>query len=220
MNYLSHYYVHQKNTSPLYSLGLIFPDISRGFVKNPGKLNTVHYQELAPLAEGCLQHYEADKQFHSSEFFDWGTKTCIELLKNTPFEGSVDRRWFMGHVLFEMLVDRILIRHKPKVGADFYSELRGIEHQMVKSFLELHEAREIEKFLKYFEHFRSAAYIQNYPDNNLFAFSFSKIMRKVGLDELSLTNKIILQECVLALEEGAFKNVQQLLFELKEIFKK
>ena len=39
MNYLSHFYAHQKDEDPMYSLGLILPDISRGFVKVPGKLS-------------------------------------------------------------------------------------------------------------------------------------------------------------------------------------
>lgn len=220
MNYLSHYYVHQKNSNPLYSLGLIFPDISRGFVKHPGKFSLQEYLELSPLAEGCLQHYEADKQFHSSAFFDWGTKICIEELKKSPFEGSVERRWFMGHVLFEMVLDRILIRHKPKVGSDFYSELGEINQQHVKKFMILHDAVEIEKFLIFFEHFRRAAYIKNYTDNNLFAFSFSRIMKKAGLPELSFANKIVLQECVWELEKTAFRNAQELLFELKDTVKK
>jgi hypothetical protein len=44
-------------------------------------------------------------------------------------------------------------------------------------------------------------------------------MKKAGLPELSHTNKIVLQECVWNLEDNAFKNVQGILQELKEVFK-
>ena len=43
-------------------------------------------------------------------------------------------------------------------------------------------------------------------------------MKKAGLPELSLSNKIVLQECVWELENNDFKNVQSVLFQLKEVF--
>ena len=218
MNYLSHFYVHQKDEDPMYSLGLIFPDISRGFVKVPGKLNKDEYLSFIPLAQGCLQHYMADKQFHSSHFFKWGSQVCTEILKDAPFEGEVNRRWFMGHVLFEMLLDRIIVNHQPMVAEHFYQELSAISLARLKDFVILHPHQDIEKFLHIFHHFRSAAYIKNYPDNNIFAFSLSRIMKKAGLPELSLSNKIVLQECVWELENNDFKNVQSVLFQLKEVF--
>ena len=219
MNYLSHYYVHQKEKDPLYSLGLIFPDISRGFVKVPGKLPQSSYGQFLPLAEGCLQHYLADKQFHASDFFSWGSHACTLVLKKANFEGEVNRRWFMGHVLFEMLLDRMIMNHQPMVSEHFYIDIRTINLSGVKDFVILHAHQDIEKFLHFFDHFRSAAYIKNYPDNNLFAFSLSRIMKKAGLPELSLSNKIVLQECVWELENNAFKNAQSILFQLKEVFK-
>jgi hypothetical protein len=118
-----------------------------------------------------------------------------------------------------MLLDRILIRHKNQVGKDFYDDLNRVEIQSILTFIQLHPNKESERFIRFFEHFRKAAYIRNYTDNNLFAFSLSRIMMKAGLPELSLSNKIVVQECVWELEENAFKNAQSILFELKEVFK-
>ncbi len=219
LNYLSHYYIHQNGDNPLYSLGLVFPDLSRGFVKKPGVLNNSDYGSLSPLALGCQKHYEADKIFHGSPFFKWGTETCIEVLKKAKFQDQVDRRWFIGHVLFEMLLDRLLIRHNTQVGSDFYNDLNAVEIQDIQRFIDFHSNKETDRFLRFFEHFRKAAYIRNYPDNNLFAFSLSRIMMKAGLPELSLANKIVIQECVWDLEGDAFKNAQSILFELKDVFK-
>jgi hypothetical protein len=220
MNYLSHFYVHQNGNNPHYSLGLIFPDLSRGFVKLPGKLESSVYGNLHAMAAGCMQHYQADKQFHASPFFEWGTHTCTQMLNNAKFTETVNRRWFMGHVLFEMLLDRLLINHQPQVGIDFYADLQELSLKDMQQFVSFHQHNDYDRFLRFFEHFRSVAYIQNYPDNNLFAFSLSRIMKKAGLAELSLPDKIVLQECVWDLESNAFKNVQSVLFELKEVFKK
>jgi hypothetical protein len=142
------------------------------------------------------------------------------MLNKAKFTETVNRRWFMGHVLFEMLLDRLLINHQPQVGIDFYADLQELRLNDMQQFVSFHQHNDYDRFLRFFEHFRSVAYIQNYPDNNLFAFSLSRIMKKAGLAELSLPDKIVLQECVWDLESNAFKNVQSVLFELKEVFKK
>ncbi|OYU94749.1 MAG: hypothetical protein CFE21_13745 [Bacteroidetes bacterium B1(2017)] len=219
MNFLSHFYIHQQGPNPLYSTGLVLPDLARGFVKHPGKLENTNYAHLLDLALGCRQHYLADKVFHGSEFFTWGTHQCTEVVKQAKFETQVERRWFIGHILFELLLDRILVRHQPQVAIDFYENLRLLQANELNEFISLHEHKEKDRFLKFFEHFRKAAYIHNYPDNNLFAFSLSRIIIRAGLPELSHADKIVLQECVWQLEANQFKNAQGILIELKEVFK-
>ena len=219
LNYLSHFYVHQIGDSPQYTSGLIFPDLARGFVKKPGNLPLESYAHLKDFAKGCQQHYAADKIFHSSEFFHWGTNQCTEVVKAASFESDVQRRWFIGHILFELLLDRILVRHQPKVAIDFYENLQNLDQIHLLEFISLHEHKEKDRFLRFFEHFRIASYINNYPNNNLFAYSLSRIIMKAGLPELTLTDKVVLQECVLELENSAFKNVQRILLELKEVFR-
>lgn len=220
MNYLSHYYIYQDNKSnPLYTLGLVFPDLSRGFVSAAGKKDLPLHPHLDPLVLGCRKHYEADKIFHACTFFEEGSHLCVEVLKKARFETEVPRRWFIGHILFELLLDRILVRHQPQVCIDFYNDLNALNREDLKEFIGLHAHKDQERFLKFFEHFCKAAYIRNYPDNNLFAFSLSRIILKAGLPALSLTDKIVLQECVWELEETRFKESQGVLFELKEVFK-
>ena len=219
LNYLSHFYIHQLGENPQYTSGLIFPDLARGFVKKPGNLTLESYAHLEDFAKGCQQHYAADKIFHASAFFHWGTQQCTQMVKAAQFESEVQRRWFIGHILFELLLDRILVRHQPKVAIDFYENLQKLEQNHLQEFISLHDHKEKDRFLRFFEHFRIASYIKNYTDNNLFAYSLSRIMMKAGLPQLTLIDKVVLQECVLELENSAFKNVQQILLELKEVFK-
>jgi hypothetical protein len=203
----------------MYTAGLVLPDLTRGFVKNLGKLKEHDYGIYEPLAAGCLQHYSADKIFHGSAFFEWGTHACVEAVKRMRFESEVARKWFIGHILFELLVDRILVRHKPSVASDFYAQLNTLDQTELNQFISLHEHTNKDSFLKFYVHFRKVAYIKNYTDNNLFAYSLSRIILKAGLPALTLTDKMVLQECVWELEENEFKNAQQLLIELKEVFK-
>lgn len=220
MNYLSHYFIYQEaESNPLYTLGLVFPDLSRGFVSAPGKKELNQHPHLQDLVRGCRKHYEADKIFHGSHFFEEGAAVCVDVLKKARFDTDVQRRWFIGHILFELLIDRILVRHIPKVSDEFYADLNALNRADLKEFIQLHPHKDLERFLKFFEHFCKAAYIRNYPDNNLFAFSLSRIILKAGLPALSLADKIVLQECVWELEANRFKDAQTVLFELKEVFK-
>jgi hypothetical protein len=219
LNFLSHFYVHQQGNNPLFSTGLVFPDLARGFGKQIGKLELNQYGSLSELALGCKHHYQADKIFHSSSFFEWGTQACINQLKQAQFDTQVERKWFIGHILFELLLDRILVRHQPQVAHDFYTQLNLVSQSQLDDFISLHSFQEKDRFLKFYAHFRKAAYIRNYTDNNLFAFSLSRIILRAGLPALSLADKVVLQECVLNLENKEFKNAQSILFELKEVFK-
>ncbi len=218
MNYLSHFYVHQELGLPYYNLGLILPDLGRGFVKTFKNCPVTNDIDFEQMLTGCLQHYEADKVFHASAFFEWGSDICIEALKAAQFEEEVDRRWFIGHVLFEMLVDRILVRHKPSVILDFYNNLLLADPQKVLNFFNLNQAKESERFLQNFVHFRKVQYIKNYPDNNLFVYSLSRVLMRAHLPPLSIGDRLVMQQCLLELENSEFKRVDELFLKLKSVF--
>ena len=194
------------------------PDLGRGFVKSFKQTSSIDDFEFQNLYAGCSKHYEADKIFHASEFFKWGSKVCVDLLKVTPFQELVERRWFIGHVLFEMLLDRILVRHKPKVLSDFYENLNLADTQTLQKFFILNHSVDIEKFMNFFIHFRRVGYIKNYTDNNLFVYSLNRLFMRAKLPPLSLYDQVLMQECLLFLEDTEFKRVDELLLRLKQVF--
>ena len=218
MNYLSHFYIHQKPGESYYNAGLIMPDLARGFVKS--FKNKVLYvgSDLQALHIGCLQHYNADKTFHASEFFEWGSHLCTAAVKKLIFKGEVERRWFIGHVLFEMFLDKLLVQHKKQVYIDFYESLNQTDLLVLKEFLDLNTASNSDKLLQNFNHFRSVQYIINYTNTNLFVFSLSRVLIRAGLKPLSFYDKMILEECVLKLEDTEFRDVYTILLKLKQVF--
>lgn len=170
------------------------------------------------LNEGCSKHLAADKRFHASLFFEKGSAQCLEVVKNLPFQETIQRKWFIGHILFEMLLDRLLVQHAPSVAPRFYSYMRQIEEQKLADFMNHHNCTDTVRFLRNFEHFRKVGYIANYTDNNLFAYSLSRVLMRAGLPPLSFADKHILMEGVQELESGFFANRQALLYELKNVF--
>ncbi|MBC7383553.1 MAG: hypothetical protein H7296_11290 [Bacteroidia bacterium] len=219
MNYLSHFYIHQKPNDPYFNAGLILPDLGRSFVKtfkevliNPADLN------LCAISNGCLQHYEADKLFHGSEFFKWGTLICTEELKDLHFNNVVEKRWFIGHILFEMLLDRLLVRHQPQVLTDFYDQIQLADLNQIKEFFILSKVNRKEKLLQYFNHFRKVQYIRSYIDTNLFVYSLSRVLIRAGLPALTFSDRAILEECVKRMENDIFKDAYHVLLRLKKVF--
>ncbi len=215
MNYLCHYFVDANpSESPEYHLGLVLPDLARGQIKG---LNKADFKK-DNLLRGCYKHLQADKRFHHSHFFEVGSKQCIEFIKKLPFTNTIERKWFIGHVLFEMLLDRLLVQHFNDVAPSFYTQLKTIDEQLLNNFLVEFNCPDIARFMKGFNHFRTAAYIANYPDNNLFAYSLSRVMKRVGLPELSFSDKVVLMEGIEEIENTMFVNRQKLFLELKNIF--
>jgi hypothetical protein len=221
LNFLSHFYIdEQPHKSAAYHLGLILPDISRGLVKGLGRHPTliIENEFFMDLNEGCRKHLAADKRFHASPFFEHGSAQCLEMIKQLPFQEIIHRKWFIGHILFEMLLDRLLVQHITIVAPRFYNYMRQIEENKLADFMNHHNCSDTVRFLRNFEHFRKVGYIANYPDNNLFAYSLSRVLMRAGLPPLSFADKQILMEGVQQLESRFFANRQALLYELKNVF--
>lgn len=221
MNFLSHFYIDEHpQKSAAYHLGLILPDISRSLVKGLGRHKSLGIETafFIDLNEGCSRHLAADKRFHASPFFEHGSAQCLEMVKQLPFQETIHRKWFIGHILFEMLLDRLLVQHVQTVAPRFYSFMRQIDESKLADFMNHHNCTDTARFLRNFEHFRKVGYIAKYPDNNLFAYSLSRVLMSAGLPSLSFGDKQILMEGVQELESGFFANRQALLYELKNVF--
>ncbi len=218
MNYLSHFYVHERPGNAYFNTGLVLPDLARSYVKRFSNATVYDDPQHVELQLGCMQHYADDKAFHSSSFFEEGTAACIAEIKETLFDGVMERRWFIGHILFEMLLDRLLVRHQPAVANRFYDQLDQTGTEKLHEFLKLNEATKSEKLMENFGHFRRARYIRNYTDNNLFVYSLSRVLLRARLPELSAINRGILEDCITKLEAGPFKEAYSVLLAMKNVF--
>lgn len=219
MNYLSHFYISSKPDNYYYNLGLILPDISRGYVKTFKHEPILNDEELYWLQQGCLQHYTDDKTFHASEFFKQGSEICTQLVNNAGFSSEINRKWFLGHVLFELYVDRALVMHINKLATTFYNNLQQIDYTKLHRFLTLHQCTDAERVTTAVKNFTQAAYIKNYTDNNLFVYSLTRIMMRAKAGAFNASDKLILLDCVNQLENLILKDKLSLLYLLNNTFK-
>lgn len=200
MNYFSHFFVdHQSGNHP-YNTGLLLPDVTRGRLKgfrspyNAGDdIGTQFYM-------GCQAHYRADKLFHASHFFVRLSELALKHINNAPFSDAVHRKWFIAHILTELMIDRILVGKYRNLLNDFYESLTKAGDEHLRSFLEYFEMDDVDSFFEFFNHFRSVQYIHYYTDNNKFVYSLNRIVIRAGLGGLSEADQTVLLETALQFE--------------------
>ncbi len=218
MNYLSHFYIDQKPGNHYYNVGLLLPDFARNHVTSFSKSALFDKEEHTQIHTGCIAHYVADKKFHSSDFFEHYTEAFRNHLKAAPFSDSFQRRWFLAHILFEMMIDRLMVKHLNGLCQTYYRGLDEVEPIVLGEFLQLNQAKNPDELLRNFNHFRNAKYIFQYIDNNTFVYSLSRVLQYAGVGIMSVEDKLILRQCIIDLEEGVFKNALQIITEVKSIF--
>lgn len=218
MNYLSHFYIDQKPDNHYYNVGLLLPDFARNHVTSFSKSALFEKEEHRQIHAGCMAHYAADKKFHSSDFFEHYTEAFRNHLKAAPFSDSFQRRWFLAHILFEMMIDRLLVKHINGLCKNYYHSLDKIEAIVLGEFLQLNQAKNPNELLRNFNHFRNAKYIFQYIDNNTLVYSLSRVLQYVGVSVMSIEDKLVLRQCIIELEESIFKNALQIITEVKSIF--
>lgn len=220
MNYLSHFIIDHTAADHYFNSALIFPDICKRWIKTfnhpePSKDFTLNQHSLL---NGCLRHYKRDKQFHASPFFEKYQQYVNNHLKTVNFTEAVERKWFIAHVLTELLIDRTFVRVYPQYVDAFYTSLTSIDNKELEGFLKYYGMVDSTEFFNFFDHFRTVKYIYYYTDNNKFLYSLTRIMLRVGLKELNGVDAQLMQEAIHYIESTCMSNGEVLLAELKEVF--
>jgi hypothetical protein len=220
MNYFSHFVVDHQPGNHEYNTGLLLPDITRRWIKKfqapaPGEqISPIHYAFL----QGCLQHYQSDKQFHSSSFFDRYFRELSNRIGQADMAGSLERKWFISHVMLELLIDRVIVGYDKQLLDSFYESLDKADDAGLRSFLKANGMKNDDAFFTFFDHFRSVQYIYQYTDNNAFAYSLNRIMMRAGVKQFSETDSAALIGVMLGFEKEYFGNAAKMIAELKAVF--
>lgn len=220
MNYLSHFIVDQKEGEYYFNSALILPDIAKRWVKtfqHPNPSLSFSPNQRSLLA-GCLRHYKRDKEFHASSFFEHYQHITNERLKSISFTGTVNRKWFIAHILTELLIDRCFVRQFPHLVDAFYESLNAISDEELAGFLKYYGVEDTTDFFTFFNHFRSVRYIYYYTDNNKFLYSLGRIMMRVGLPDFNEKDSGLMLEAIQQIESENMKNGAGLYVELMNVF--
>lgn len=190
MNYFAHYYFDHKEANPYYNAGLVLPDFARSAAGNK-HINTSleHDFTLQPhffhLNEGSKQHYATDGFFHNTPFFSHCTHFIEDLFVKHNFPKDGQRFWFLSHILFELILDRVLIQQHPQKLDDFYTALRQCSLKTVVDFLALSGKDGSDRFSKFWNGFLEAQYLQYYLIDEKLLYSINRVVTRAKQPELN-----------------------------------
>ena len=204
MNFLSHYYFDRGTTNCYHTLGTVLPDL----LKNADKTILIHPEKLhhsdpaiSDLIAGWKKHLLVDRYFHSSDFFITRSSELRKLL--TPaVEGSPVKPFFLGHIALELILDNLLITTGKISVDDFYSLLAGCSQDKIKEFLNFSGLQDTDRFLRFFDKFKSNRYLETYADTNQISYALKRVCMRIWDDPFTPQHEEKMDE-VLSAYRGA-----------------
>lgn len=178
MNFLSHYFFYQKQ-DPYFNTGLILPDLVKNYCQTHIQISG-HFNRPAfiNLAEGCQTHLNCDKKFHNSEFF----KSTTNYLSETfDAQCAWPRKWFLNHLLMEILLDRVLMDMHSNLCQSFYNNLQQVDIDELLVFIRKLGVVNGQNFKIGFEKFVEHQFLFEYQYNEKISFALNKVYQKVGI---------------------------------------
>lgn len=218
MNYLSHYYIDNKPGNHYYNSALFIPDFARNYARGFHLIHLDLKSNEQQLQLGCIAHLNADKLFHPSPFFKKYSEIINFELKNYEPLTHLNRKWFLSHIIFEMLIDRILVKHFPSTCHSFYNDLNSIDTKTFEEFVLRYAYKNIDQFMRNFKHFCEVKYLFGYTFNDSFVFSIARVYKYATTIEMNMSDKFFLKEFISKIEQQYFYDPILIITELKHVF--
>lgn len=214
MNFIAHYHFYRREDA-YYNLGLVLPDLTKNFCKSHLRpKETFMHPQLKALAMGSLEHLKADKIFHQSRFF----KQCEELVSHLlDLEANWPRKWFLNHLLSEILIDRVIMERFPKICDEFYNDLKAVSTDQVELFLKMSGIANYQNFTHGFKRFVEIAFIYEYMYNEKIIFALGRVYSRLGIEYTwTEKDKMLLQENIPMILDFIHLELESLESELKQ----
>jgi hypothetical protein len=179
MNFISHYHFY-KTVDSYYNVGLVLPDLVKNFCKTHLKPKEQFVQRtMNSINSGSKMHLEADRIFHQSLFFKESEKFLSHLMDN---KAIWPRKWFLNHLLCEILIDRLIMeRHSNEVD-DFYMHLKNIDPAQVELYLKLIGIQNYQNFTPGFERFVNNPFLFEYIHNEKIIYALGRVYQRIGIN--------------------------------------
>lgn len=169
MNYLSHYYLFYPDEKPAFVTGLILPDITRtAHKKFRLKVNFEHLPaSFSELEKGVDLHFKTDIIFHKAAFFKKHTSRIKEIARQYDLDSLNKYLSFFAHLVFELMIDKILMLENPALVDTFYNVLLKLDRKEIEKYL-FHKKKSeyLYNFNTFYNRFLEEQFLRNYikPD--------------------------------------------------------
>ncbi|WP_256007302.1 hypothetical protein [Pedobacter deserti] len=183
MNFLSHYYFERDNPDDNMVLGVVLPDLIKNAQKKnlyPDKFPEAFLDDERQMAilKGWERHLEADRIFHSSEFFTFYTNE-LKLLTAAACKGSVVKPFFLAHIGLELMLDHLLVSEGMVTPERFYEHLESADREALDIFLLRSGLDSTAPFFSFFDSFISSRYLLSYRKLENITYALNRICMRL-----------------------------------------
>ena len=200
MNYFAHAIRHLDR--PAFLAGLALPDWL-SVVDRKVRLRAKHIEaqrgeldtEQNEIADGILQHLEDDRWFHGTEGFYQVTAQVGAAFRKVLGEEETWRCGFLGHIVSELLLDSVLIEHRPELLDEYYAVMNSWNPHQIEAVVNLVGTQPTTNVVRFVELFIAERFLFDYQDDTTLLRRLNQVMRRVSLTPLPA-------ECREALQEG------------------
>lgn len=192
MNLLSHFYLDRNRVNSHFIVGAATPDLL-SIYNSSVRAKAVHLkrmdQETAgrinpAFLEGLKRHFTADAIFHSSPLFHEHTHRISELLKERFPNTDVPRKFFIGHILLELILDKVLIDLHPGLLDSYYGHFQALQpFRVIRTSTELAVGAKLPNYETYLTKFLRKKFLYHYAGYDHIAFVLRRILRRVRIAE-------------------------------------
>ena len=136
----------------------------------------------AALRAGVSLHLATDAAFHKTPAFAEAQTVVGDLLAEATFEGMRVRRFFVAHVLTELVLDAVLLRAEPSLVDRFYKAFAAADSDAAALWTEAVTGRDLPRLPHVLTRFAQSQYLRHYAEDDGVATGLSNLCRRAGQD--------------------------------------
>lgn len=192
MNLLSHFYLDRDLVNSYFTVGAATPDLLSIYNSNV-RAKAVHLRKMdeetadkinPAFLDGLKRHFFADGVFHTSPLFQKETRRISELLVEFFPHTTVPRKFFIAHILLELMLDKVLIDLHPGLLDSYYGHFQSLQpFRVIRSSTELAVGANLPNYENYMTNFLRKKFLFHYAEYDHIAFVLRRILRRVRISE-------------------------------------
>lgn len=147
-----------------------------------------------PFIAGIRRHFEADAWFHQSALFLDPVHELAAVIRSEYSTLKLRHPSFISHILFELVLDKVLLEQIPGLCERFYAEWHTLDPARVKDISRKVTGYPLEGYETYLRQFRERAYLFRYADTGHIAMVLHRILQRVNLEGMhAIPDEVMLE---------------------------
>lgn len=122
----------------------------------------------------------------------------------------MDKDFFVGHILVELLLDKVLLDKEPTLADSFYDIFKNVELDRLLKYLRYFGLMDDELFVHGFEKFLELEYLKTYTSHENVVYAVDKVVQRTGLEPLTDGQKQLLERICVTIEPHLEKSIGDL----------